>query len=162
VGHHAAGLIVFASPRRDGTITLKLDPVVRTVIGQVCSELRAHLEAEVDDPALRRLFPTAYPDDAARERAYESLVRDDLLRGRFAALDTVQRTVDSDTITRDEAEQWLTAINAVRLTLGTRLDVSEDDNHLDLDPEDPRHTQYVVYDLLGVLLGSIVAALSGD
>jgi hypothetical protein len=134
--------------------------VVRTVVGQVCDELREHLLADTNDPALRRLFPTAYPDDAERERAYESLVRDDLLAGRLAALDTVQRTLDADTITREEAEQWLTTINSVRLTLGTALDVSEDDNHLDIDVGDPRQTQYVVYDLLGILLGSLVAAMS--
>jgi hypothetical protein len=153
---------VFAKRRRDGTIALKLDPVVRTVIGQVCSELRAHLDADLDDPSLRRLFPTAYPDDVERARSYDALVRDDLVRGRHAALDTVQRTLDAETITPDEAEQWMTAINAVRLTLGTQLDVSEDNNHLDVDPDDPRHTQFVVYDLLALLLGSLVAALSDD
>jgi hypothetical protein len=107
------------------------------------------------------LFPTAYPDDVARQQAYEGLVRDDLLSGRLTALDTVQRTLDADRITPDEAEQWMTAINAVRLTLGTQLDVSEDNDHLDVDPDDPRLTQFVVYDLLGVLLGSLIAAVSG-
>ena len=117
---------MFFKARRDGTIELQLDPVVCDVVGRICAELRESLAEGVDDPSMRRLFPTAYTDAPERERAYAELVRDDLVGSRLLALDTVAATIDDDRITTEQAEQWMAALNAVRLTLGTRLDVSED------------------------------------
>jgi hypothetical protein len=151
---------LFFRARRHGRIQLQLDPVVRDVVARVCAELRESLSEGSDDPSLRRLFPTAYPDDPERERAYEQLVRDELVDSRLAALETVRDTVDADEITREQAEQWMTALNSVRLTLGTQLDVSEDRDPDDVDPDDPRFPQFLVYDLLSALLGSLIAVLS--
>lgn len=151
---------MFFKARRDGTIQLQLDPVVREVVARACGELRDNLLQESDDPTLRRLFPPAYPDDAEREQAYERLVRGDLMDSRLDALDTVVATVDEEHITAEDAQKWMAALNALRLTLGTRLDVTEDQDPLDVDEHDPRYPQFMVYDLLGVLLGSLVAAVS--
>jgi hypothetical protein len=151
---------VFFRPRRDGTLQLQLDYVVRDVVRRACTELRQSLADDRDDPALRRLFPTAYTDDPERERAYEQLVRNDLKGSRLAALDTVLATVDGETITPAEAEAWMSALNAVRLTLGTSLDVSEDRDPTDIDESDPRLHQFLVYDLLSALLGALIAAMS--
>jgi hypothetical protein len=148
---------LFFRARRDGTIDVKLDFVVRDVIGRVCTELRESLTADLDDPVLRRLFPPAYLDDPDREQAYERLVQDDLLTSRLQAVDTVLATVDSDKITAAQAEQWMHALNAVRLTLGTQLDVSEDRDPNDMDEDDPRFPQFLVYDLLSVVLSALLA-----
>jgi hypothetical protein len=150
---------LFFRARRDGTIDVKLDFVVRDVVGRVCTELRESLVENIDDPALRRLFPTTYVDDADRERAYEQLVRDDLVSSRLRAIDTVLATVESDRISVEQAEQWMHALNAVRLTLGTQLDVSEDRDPNDIDEDDPRLAQFLVYDLLSVVLGSLIAVV---
>ena len=149
---------MFFRARRDGSIELQLDDVIREVVRRACAELRASLENDIDDPTLRRLFPTAYVDDPEREQAYEQLVRDDLVGGRLVALGTVVGTVDNDTITAEQAEKWMKALNAARLTLGTRLDVSEEHDSIDMDESDPRFPQFLVYDLLGLLLGSLIAA----
>jgi hypothetical protein len=151
---------VFFRARRDGTIQLDLDVVIREVVARACTELRELLDAGTDDPALRRLFPVAYTDDPDRERAYEQLVRDDLLDSRLAALDEVVATVDAATISAEQAQRWMTALNAVRLTLGTKLDVSEDRDPTDIDEDDPRLPQLLVYDLFSVLLGSLIAAIT--
>ena len=145
--------------RRNGTIQLQLDPVARDLIGRACVELRDTLQEGTEEPALRRLFPTAYADDPSRQRAYESLVHDDLVDSRVRALDTVIATVDDDAISREQAEQWMQALNAVRLTLGTQLDVSEDRDPYDIAEDDPRFPQFLVYDLLSALLGSLIAAV---
>jgi hypothetical protein len=150
---------LFFRARRDGTIDLQLDFVVRDVIGRVCSELRESLRADRDDPSLRRLFPPAYLDDPDRERAYEQLVQDDLLTSRMQALDTVLATVEGDRITAAQAEQWMHALNAVRLTLGTQLDVSEDRDPNDIDEEDPLLPQLLVYDLLSLLLSALLSVV---
>ena len=60
----------------------------------------------------------------------------------------------------DDREENLTALNAVRLTLGTKLDVSEDRDPTDIDEDDPRLQQLLVYDLFSVLLGSLIAAIT--
>jgi hypothetical protein len=151
---------MFFKARRDGTIELQLDPVVRDVVGRVCAELRESLADGTDDPSMRRLFPTAYTDAPERERAYAELVRDDLVGSRLLALDTVAATIDDDRITAEQAEQWMAALNAVRLTLGTRLDVSEDRDPYDVDEHDPLFPQFMIYDLLSMLLGSLIAAVS--
>ena len=150
---------MFFRARRNGTIDLQLDFVVRDVIGRVCTELRESLDADLDDPALRRLFPPAYLDDPKREQAYEQLVQDDLLTSRILALDTVLATVEGDKITAAQAEQWMHALNAVRLTLGTQLDVSEDRDPNDIDEDDPLLPQILVYDLLSVLLSSLLSVV---
>ena len=89
---------------------------------------------------MRRLFPTAYHDDAERDREYQQLVRDELLDRRLAALDIV----DSHRSTADELDEaqlsaWMRRVNDLRLVLGTRLDVCEDRRRLDADdPDAPR------------------------
>ena len=59
--------------------------------------------------------------------------------------------------TRRASRGWLTALNDLRLVLGTRLDVSEDDD--DVDPDDPDAPAHAVYHYLGLLLGEVVDAL---
>ena len=112
------------------------------------------------DPNLRRLFPTAYPDEPALDREYRGLVSDDLLARRLAALDTVIETVDATRLDEEQLLAWMGAVNDLRLVLGTRLDVSEETD-LALRPDDPDSDSLAVYAYLGHLLESIVMALSG-
>ena len=86
------------------------------------------------------------------------MVGDDLLQGQLDALDTVERTIDGQIVDRDELDAWMRAINSVRLALGTRLDVSEDMG--EIDPDDPDAHDRLVYEVLTVILGSIIAAMS--
>jgi hypothetical protein len=151
---------VFFEANRDGTIAVQLDEVVREIVGGVCRELRDTLTETTDQPALHRLFPPAYKDDPEREHAYKAVSRDELTTSRIAALDTVIATVDDDRIDAGQAEQWMFALNAVRLTLGTLLDISEDRDPMDVDESDPQLPQLLTYDLLSVLLGSLVSTIA--
>lgn len=137
----------------------------RDVLASLLPQLRELLAT--DDPSLTRLFPTAYPDDPERDAGYRALVRDELLEKRFAALDVVQSTVAAlgdgpVEVDGDELSAWMRSINDLRLVLGTRLDVSEDDQHHGLDPDDPDAPALALYDYLGMLVATIVDALSGD
>jgi hypothetical protein len=111
------------------------------------------------DPAVRRLFPPAYADDAGRDAEYQELVHDDLLAARLAALDVVAATVDAGNLDEEQLLAWMGAVNDLRLVLGTRLDVSEETS-LDVDPSDPDAGALAVYQYLSFLLESIVEALS--
>ena len=97
----------------------------------------ARMPDDPDDPDLRRLFPRAH-DDPESEEQYRSLVRDQLLDGRWKAAATMRETLRKDTITADEADAWLRALNDLRLVLGTRLDVTEDLDYENLDLNEPR------------------------
>jgi hypothetical protein len=151
---------VFFKTNRDGTVAVQLDPVVREIVGNVCRELRDTLAETTDEPALRRLYPPAYRDDPERQRAYAAISRDELTTSRVAALDTVIDTIGEDQIDAVQAEQWMFALNAVRLTLGTLLDITEDHDPRDVDEDDPRLPQLVTYDLLSLLLGSLVTTIA--
>ena len=106
---------------------------------------------------MRRLFPTAHPDDEVKEREYQSLVHDNLLEHRLATLDEFEATLDAATLTVAQTERWMTALNDLRLVLGTLLDVSEDSVEFDPDAEDA--FSQAVYHFLGGLLEQVVDVL---
>ena len=59
----------------------------------------------------------------------------------------------------DQVTAWVQAINQIRLVLGTRLDVDEDD--AEFDPDAPDAAARAVYAYLALLLDQFVDALSG-
>ncbi len=136
----------------------------RDVLQSLVPQLRELLTT--DDPSLTRLFPTAYPDDPERDAGYQALVRDELLEKRFASLDVLESTIEAATktgteLTGEQLEAWMRALNDLRLVLGTRLDVSEDDDEV-VDPADPDGPAWAIYHYLAMLLSFIVDALVED
>lgn len=126
---------IYAKTHR-GTTTwvLNIGEDERKVIVHMLSELRLLLtEADTDDlsraaPALQRLFPTAYPDDEEKEAEYQRLMREDLVTSRLVQIDAVTSALEGDS-NLDEADviALMQSVNAIRLVLGTLLDVGEDD-----------------------------------
>lgn len=148
------------SRTRQGTYAVRLPAPERDLLRNLVEQLRELLEVTTDDPSVRRLFPTAYHEDPERDREYQQLVRDELLERRLAALETVEETAAADELDEHQLTAWLTALNDLRLVLGTRLDVSEDQPELGED--DPDAPAMAVYGYLSVLLGDIVDALADD
>jgi Domain of unknown function (DUF2017) len=143
--------------RSGDRVRLNLDAHELLLLRELLDELEALL-ADPDDPAVRRLFPPAYADRANDEQ-YRSLVRDQLVSGRSKALATVRDTLSRETLDLDEAEQWLRALNDLRLVLGTRLDVTEEIDYEQLDLNDPRGRELAVYGYLSWLQEQLVEAL---
>ncbi|MEU2133416.1 DUF2017 domain-containing protein [Streptomyces sp. NPDC018352] len=130
------------------------------------------------DPALARLFPEAYGDEDSELRAasaeFRRFTENDLrARKRTDAL-AVVRTLDALTIagdggavlelTGDECRNWLGALNDLRLTIGTRLEVSDqDEGEADslyrLPDSDPRKPMVMAYLWLGGLQETLVETL---
>jgi hypothetical protein len=148
------------SRTRHGTYALRLPGPERELLADLVDQLRDVLVVTTDDPSVRRLFPTAYHDDEERDREYQQLARDELLERRLAALATVEATATADELDDEELTAWLTALNDLRLVLGTRLDVSEDQE--ELDPDHPDAPVMAVYGYLSMLLGEVVDALAED
>jgi hypothetical protein len=140
-----------------GGFQVNLTKPEQRLIMESMDELRVMLADH--DPATRRLFPTAYVEDPALDAEYQRLVGDDLRQGQLDALDVVERTIDGEVMDRAEAEAWMRAVNGVRLALGTRLDVGEEAPR-SLDPDDPDLHDKVVYEVLNMVLGAFIQALS--
>ncbi|MET9151542.1 DUF2017 domain-containing protein [Streptomyces griseoflavus] len=136
------------------------------------------------DPVLRRLFPDAYgapggtpqPAEAEEQRAHSAEFRryteNDLRAGKrdnalavIRSLDALSPAGRDDAVLKlspDESRQWLGALNDLRLAIGSRLEISdEDDSDLlfHLPDEDPRKPMVMAYLWLGGLQETLVATL---
>jgi hypothetical protein len=136
---------------------VSLDRHEQLLLTKLLDELEGLLD-DPDDPELRRLFPPAYSEPTDDEQ-YRSLVRDQLVSGRSKALATVRATLSSDTLDADQADQWLRALNDMRLLLGTRWDVTEQLDYGKLDLDEPRGRELAVYGYLSWLQEQLVEAL---
>jgi hypothetical protein len=144
---------------RQGDFELSLPEEERALLRNVVPQLRQLLDGDLADPSLRRLFPTAYADDPERDREYHALVRDELADRRRASADTVVATIEATRLDEGQVLAWMSAVNDLRLVLGTRLDVSEDTDP-EPSPDDPEAPLLVLYGYLGYLLEAIVEALA--
>ena len=143
-----------------GDFRLSIGRRERAVLRTLPEALERLLDEQPDDPELRRLFPPAYADDDEAEAEYRRLMAGELLDGRRAALRTFAETLDADVLTAEDLESWLRALNDLRLFLGTRLDVSEEDLVRPFDPRDPRAEERALYAYLSWLQEHVVEALS--
>ncbi|WP_457032799.1 DUF2017 domain-containing protein [Kitasatospora sp. P5_F3] len=126
------------------------------------------------DPALARLFPDAYgdpgkPDDKEAEAAsaefrrytepdLRTRKRDDVL-AVIRALDGLGAGEDL-VLPAEECPRWLGATNDLRLILGTRLEVSEEDDYFALPDDDPAKPLAMAYLWLGALQESLLEAMA--
>ena len=136
------------------------------------------------DPVLKRLFPDAYSDpegtpqarEAEEQRAYSAEFRryteNDLRAGKRDSALAVIRSLDALAsageggavlkLSPEESQQWLGALNDLRLAIGSRLEITdEDDSDLlyHLPDEDPRKPMVMAYLWLGGLQETLVATL---
>jgi len=176
--------IVTKLDRREAT-------VLRGLITQIDSMLRARLEGTPrdelseltgirtgmstapDDPILSRLLPdfhrmdgeepsTEERDSAAALRSLHEPELLDLKTGvAGVVLETCPPNGGSVKLSLEQADAWLSAVNDVRLALGTTLDVS-DDMPDELPDDDPRSPHLGVYQWLTWMQEHLVMALTPD
>jgi hypothetical protein len=153
---------LFARPKfrrgSDGLYTVSLEAYERELLRSLPGQLRDLLAT--DDPALIRLYPPAYVSDDEANEEYQRLTRGDLTNRRLEALDLLESTVDADRLTEEQLAGWMGALNDLRLVLGTRLDVSEDDYANEVPDDDPEAPAWALYGYLGYLLEAVVEARS--
>lgn len=141
-----------------------------------------------DDPALERLFPTAYPDDAEAAHDFARYTRDTLVDGKRQAAQSVRdatavepddaREVDLGVRLReptdaasDEPEKileieldqsqawgWLTFLTDLRLILAERVGATDDDDP-DADGETTDDYLRAAYEWAGFVQGSMLEIL---
>lgn len=161
--------------RGDGACWLTLYEEDAQLLAALATQLAGLLADEdaIDDEVRDRLFPRAYldPTEEESEQTFRDLVRPDLLAEKLASLQAlaaglvdapregpfVQARLDDE-----GAEQWLVAVNDLRLTLGTRLGIEEDTDYGAVDRDDPASLTFLAYAFLTELAGAIVDVLLGD
>jgi hypothetical protein len=141
---------------RKGEVVVDIDDSIRDAMRTLLDELRELLMTG-DHPGLRRLYPTAYPQDEDLEEGYRSLVHDSLLAQRLDSIEAMENSLDAKLLTDKQLDAWMHGVNSVRLVLGTILDVGEGDELPDADAPDAQ--QRVLYYILGYLLEQIVDVL---
>ena len=116
-----------------------------------------------EDIVLQRLLPDAYSSDdhAAAEfrRFTERGLRDTKAGDAKQVLTALEETPTGDiTLEPDDQLAWLRALNDLRLAIGTRLDIKEDDYGVweQLPDDDPRRLTYDLYDWLGYLQSALL------
>ena len=121
-----------------------------------------------EDEVLLRLLPNAYADqvDAAEFRRYtESTLRAKKYAHSMSMRITLKSAIDGIIeVDHEGANDWLGAMNDIRLALGVRLKV-EQTSHEELEllaPDDPMRGVYAVYSWLGWLQESLIVALMDE
>ena len=141
----------------EGDFRVHLGPVERDLLRRLTAELEELLAAEPGDPSLRRLRPRAYEDERV-EREYRSLIGSELESLRLENLRGLAETADRDRLDPGELDRWLAALNDLRLVLGTRLDVREDEFADGFDPHAPHAYELAVYAFLTWLQEAAIQA----
>lgn len=150
----------------DGLVILTLTRVEAAHLTDLVTQFQQLVTEDPagDDPAVARLTPDAYPDDADASREFESVTRGDLLGRRAHDAATVRsdlsRIEDASvgealspvdvSIAGDHLDPWLRTLSALRLVLASRLGISDDAEH---DEDDPA---YGLYEWIGYRLEGLV------
>lgn len=152
------------------SVRVRLSFAEAHVLEQLFLELQDLLEPgslDPADPVHLRLYPAAYDDDRAAAD-YREITEEGLQRERSDRLDTCLDELRSArsvlrtevVLDSDAADRWMRVLNDLRLTFGTRLEITEDDDHT-LDPDDPDVQSRARYVWLTALQDLLVTTLMG-
>jgi hypothetical protein len=143
---------------RAGQYQLKLTRAERDLLRSLPGQVLELIDTtDPADPSVRRLFPPAYREEEKAEADYQSLMHDELLEHHRQALAVMEETIDADRLDEDQVVSWLSALNELRLVLGTNLEVTE--GLEPVSPSDPRAPGLALYGYLSWLQEQVVEAL---
>ncbi len=156
--------------RKSGdTVRIRLSVAESHVLELLLTEIRDVLAPGALDSADRvrqRLYPAGYLDDPAAAGAFRELTEQALQRERSERVDRclaelrAARSIRRTDVALDAAavDRWMRVLNDLRLTYGTRLDISEDDDY-QLDENDPDVQLRARYVWLTALQDGLVATV---
>lgn len=173
--------------RRFGRYTAVFEPAEATLLSDLVDQVRQLLagrraEASADplaqvtgmvlapssapsDPALARLLPDFHASDADFAAGMRMLHEPDLISLKDASavslLDSLPRGGGTVHLDADDAQAWVATLNDVRLALGIRLEITDDDYEppADADPDGMQMAIYATYRWLSAVQDSLVTAL---
>jgi len=93
-------------PLGDDRYELRLDDETRQFLGRLLIDLGNTIDGD-GHPDMRRLFPTAYPNDPERDAEYQGLMRDELQGSHRAAAEQAVASLDKEWLDADDlAPDW--------------------------------------------------------
>lgn len=145
------------------SLKIKLNAEEAALLRRVVDEITQVIAGDEATPMHERLFPDAF-EDPEETKKYNTMVGDELKSNKLRALAVMRETLGdsgrvSATLATSEAHLWLTALTDIRLAIGVRLDVSEEDMGREPDPADPDGLALVVLHWLGWLQETMVENL---
>lgn len=155
---------------RKGTIEVTLTEPEADLLNSVVFQMTAILAAPDEVSYTTRLFPPAYPDDEAAQAEFASFTTDELVEAKRRSTATVAETLARGGVRRgawrlslsdSEAQDWLAVLNDARLTLGTRLGVTEETYEREVPDDHPEAIAFDVFRYLGWLEEHLVETLMG-
>ncbi|MGH8962319.1 MAG: DUF2017 family protein [Jatrophihabitantaceae bacterium] len=122
------------------------------------------------DPVYHRLYPDGYKENTEAAEAFRSMTASSLQEERLgraeqclaglAEIGTAKRKMDV-TLDAEAAQRWLQVLNDMRLAIGTRIGISEDDESFDFDPGAPDSMPRAIYAYLTGVQDALVRARMG-
>jgi len=138
-------------------VTARLDTYEVALLRDLVEQVVGIVKADAANVVTDRLFPAASPDPEVASDLRD-LLHDDLREAKLANARAFLASLPDDgrvPLDVEAADQWLAALNDVRLALGTAIGVTEDDEEPD-DEDAERH----LYVWLTYLQDSLLEALS--
>jgi len=173
--------------KRFGRYTAVFEPAEATMVSDLVDQIRLMLagrraEASADpltkvtgmpmgpssppaDPAMARLLPDFHASDPELSAGIRMLREPDLIALKDASavtlLDTLPRGGGTVHLNPMAARAWITTLNDVRLAMGVRLNITQDDYEppADLDPDGMEMAIFATYRWLSAVQDSLVTAL---
>jgi hypothetical protein len=172
--------------RRGGSLTTTLSEQEAGLLRGLVSQIREMLEARVaalpqdelaeltgitagpttapGDRVLARLLPDFHREDDVFSGAMRALHEPELVAAKDEVAEVVLATCPAEggrvRLSDEQAQAWLSALNDLRLALGTVLEVTEDMPDV-LPPDDARAPHLGVYHWLTWVQESLIHAVSG-
>ncbi len=165
---------------RGDTITLRIGHQAATALAESCDDLIRALDARDDESLLRRLLPSAYPDDPEAAEDFRRFTAEGLVDGKRANAALMLAQLDESGVldhgvrqprrgvpiplSREEAWAWLRVFTDLRQAIAARLGIESDD---DTDriyhhpPDEDTAWQIMVFEWLADLQHSLVSTLDG-
>lgn len=141
----------------DGSFSITIPQQERQLLEQLIPQMRELIQSH--DPLAWRLFPNPYPDHDKAADQYAEMIGDDLEERHLEALETVEGTLDAKRLEADQMTAWMSAVNDLRLVIGTRLKV-EEETEIDDYQDDTEQSLFLTYSYLGIMLDRIVQAVA--
>ena len=151
-------------------VTFEADEVavLRDLSRQITQVLDGGVPDHGSDAVRDRLFPRAYvdPTEDRAERDFQSVVHEDLVRAKAHAIEALISGLDTGrdrrgrldvSLSDKDVQQWVGALNDVRLALGVTLGVTED--HDEVADDDPQASGFELYHWLTYVQSTLVEVL---
>ena len=155
--------------RGDGGIRVRLGAPEADTLASLVADLVSALHPDgldTSDPVYRRLYPDGYQDNPEAADAFRSLTEQSLREERLgraeqclaelAAAGSGRGKLDV-TLDQAAAERWLRVLNDMRLAIGTRIGITEDDD-FDFRPDGPDAMPRAIYAYLTGAQDALVRA----